>query len=302
MGRLCLGNGDPFTVLFDNFGYNVDEFIDKFGALLGRERFPVVLDGDDHLADGFWQPFADVLYEVGPNEFDRIEVVTARRTFHPIDAGRFEKLLRQFGRMFGIVVLMKPMPGRKVLRYERHHIFEQYFQIHGGGECAVEYLKWRGALAAYGAPQMQRRLLSRLIGIGRLSFELIQRGQEWLERRFADEYVLVEMVRLILRAPLNARLTVIVSQHRLAAHASVDEAVLFTIVAGFFGRRRFELFAVQILLYVAVRDFFVRTAHHVYALYDFFYRFAVAAVVVDEFLDRHRQATPQLFMVGFFSL
>lgn len=94
--------------------------------------------------------------------------------------------------------------------------------------------------------------MSGLIWIWRLSLELVQRRQERLERRLADEHVLVEVVPDMRLAPLDSRLAVRVGEHRLSAHAAVHEAVLFAVVASFFRRRRFELFAVQVLLYVAI--------------------------------------------------
>lgn len=76
----------------------------------------------------------------------------------------------------------QPVSVREILSYEWNHVLEQNLQIHCSGERAVEDLQWRGAFARNGAPQMQRGLLSRrLRRIGRLAFELIERGQERLE-------------------------------------------------------------------------------------------------------------------------
>lgn len=85
---------NPFALFLEHFGHDVDKFVDELRAFLGRQRFPVVLDSHDHLADRFGQAFAHVLYEIGPHELDRIEIVTARRRFHPVDARRLEELLR----------------------------------------------------------------------------------------------------------------------------------------------------------------------------------------------------------------
>lgn len=84
---------DPFALLLEHFGHNVDELVDELGALFGRERLPVVFDGDDHLTDGLWQPFAHVLDEIGPDELDRVQVVASWRRLYPVDACRLEELL-----------------------------------------------------------------------------------------------------------------------------------------------------------------------------------------------------------------
>ena len=148
------------------------------------------------------------------------------------------------------------MTSGKVFGNEGHDILEQNLEIHGRGESTVEDLKRRGALARDGAPQMQRGLLSRLIRIGRLTFELIERRQERLERRLANENVLVEVILLMRLTPLNARLTMGVGEHGLAAHATIHKTVLFAIVARLLGRRRLEFLTIQILLHITVRNLF----------------------------------------------
>lgn len=134
---------NPFAILLDHLGHHVDELVDELATLLWRKRLPVVFDSYDHLADGFGQSFGNDLYEIGPDQLDRIQIVTSRRTLHPVDAGRLEELLGQLGRVFRIVVLMESVTFREVLRYERHNILEQYLQIHCRGQRTVEYLLWK---------------------------------------------------------------------------------------------------------------------------------------------------------------
>ena len=156
-----------------NYAY-LDKFVNKFRAFFWRQSFPILFDGNYNLSDGFGQTFCHHLYQIGPDELYGIEIVTSRRTLHPVDAGRLKKLLREFGRMLRVVILVKAVTIGKVFGYEWHHVLEKNLQVHGGGESAVEYLQGRGTFATNRTPQVQRSLLTRLRGVHRLAFELVQ--------------------------------------------------------------------------------------------------------------------------------
>ena len=97
---------------------------------------------------------------------------------------------------------------------------------------------------------MKCGLLFGLVGIGGCALELIQRGQEGLECRLSNENVLVKVVVLMRRTPLDPRVAVILCEHRLPPHSPVNKAVFLAIVARLLGRGGFEFFSVQILLYI----------------------------------------------------